>query len=154
MQSGEVLVNEIPGPARLANGHEGVSRKCRLSSKLSGQVRSWHPRRYPETHTEEEEEALYQQQEAWLQSTPLVAARKAKGKHPNPSDDDPLIARVRRDLLLVEKAIPRSVPVLELLELERGGEWGVKVEGDTRTTSLCETTSIPQCWPVELLIPF
>jgi len=43
-----------------------------------------------------------------MQATPLVAARKAKGKLPSPADDDPFVARVRRDLLVVEKALPRS----------------------------------------------
>jgi hypothetical protein len=65
-------------------------------------------RRFPEPHTEEEEEVLYDQQLAWVQAIPLVAARKAKGKLPNPLDDDPLVARLKRDLLVVEKAVPRS----------------------------------------------
>lgn len=62
----------------------------------------------PEPDNEEELDDLYDDQLAWIQESPLVAARKAKGKHPNPQDEDPCIARLCRDLLLVEKALPRT----------------------------------------------
>ena len=62
----------------------------------------------PEALGEEASEQLYEEQEAWLKGVPLVAARKAKGKHPNPQDDDLCLAQLRRDMLLVEKALPRT----------------------------------------------
>ena len=62
----------------------------------------------PAPKAEEEEDRLYEEQLAWVKTAPLVAARKAKGRHPNPMDDDPCIERLRRDLLLVEKALPRT----------------------------------------------
>ena len=62
----------------------------------------------PEPRAEEEEDRLYEEQAEWVREAPLVAARKAKGRHPNPTDDDPCIERLRRDLLLVEKALPQA----------------------------------------------
>ena len=67
----------------------------------------------PARKAEEEEDRLYEEQLAWVRATPLVAARKAKGRHPNPVDDDPCIERLRRDLLLVEKALPRTALTAE-----------------------------------------
>lgn len=55
---------------------------------------------------EEALDILYEEQQAWVREAPLVAARKAKGRHPNPQDDDPCMARLRQDFLLVEKALP------------------------------------------------
>lgn len=62
----------------------------------------------PEERSEEANDRLFEQQEAWLRGGPLVAARKAKGRHPNPLDDDPRVALLQRDMLLVEKALPPS----------------------------------------------
>lgn len=62
----------------------------------------------PDPYDEEESDRLYEAHLAWVKEMPLVAARKAKGKHANPQDDDPCIARLKRDMLLVEKALPRS----------------------------------------------
>ena len=67
----------------------------------------------PAPRSEEEEDRLYEEQLTWVRAAPLVAARKAKGRHPNPMDDDPCIERLRRDLLLVEKALPRTALAAE-----------------------------------------
>ena len=64
--------------------------------------------RMPEARDEDGEEALLEDQVAWIQGVPSFAARRAKGKHPNPQHEDPRLEKLQRDLLLVEKALPRE----------------------------------------------
>lgn len=58
---------------------------------------------------EESKERLAGEQAAWLQSVSTVAAAaKAEGNHPNPRKDDPFLAKAMKELLLLEKALPRE----------------------------------------------
>lgn len=61
-----------------------------------------------EPREEESSQGLWGEEDAWVRAARLVAARKAKGRHPNPQDDDPRVARLRQDFLLVEKALPQN----------------------------------------------
>ena len=61
-----------------------------------------------EARDKDGEEGLLEDQLAWLQGISSFAARRAKGKHPQPQHEDPRLEKLQRDLLLVEKALPRE----------------------------------------------
>lgn len=62
----------------------------------------------PADRTDESREQLFEEHSEWVSSVSCVAASRVRGKLPHADADEPHLAKLKRDLLAVEKALPRD----------------------------------------------